>query len=64
MTTLLVLRTLKLQQTYNNSQTKWVCNSWDVLGRINEYDQTQSKPIDFNESEALKALGICWNREN
>ena len=41
--------------------TKWASNSKEVLSHIAKEDQAQSNTIDFNESEPLKALGICWN---
>ena len=41
--------------------TKWVSNSKGVLSHIAKENQTQSNTINFNESEPLKALGICWN---
>ena len=41
--------------------TKWASNSKEVLSHIAKEDQAQLNTIDFNESEPLKALGICWN---
>ena len=40
--------------------TKWASNSKYVLSHIEEQEQSQSSTIDFNASEPLKALGICW----
>ena len=41
--------------------TKWASNSKDVLSHIAEQEQAKSSTIDFNASERLKALGMCWN---
>ena len=44
--------------------TKWASNSKEVLSHIEEQEQSQSSTIDFNASEPLKALGICWDTLN
>ena len=44
--------------------TKWASNSKEVLSHIEEQEQCQSSTIDFNASEPLKALGICWDTLN
>ena len=41
--------------------TKWASNSKEVLSHIAEQEQAESSTVDFNASEPLKALGICWN---
>ena len=67
-TALVVLTTLKLQQSLDKMMarggfnlSKWASNSREVLSYITEQEQAESSTLDFNASEPLKALGICWN---
>lgn len=60
--------TVKLQQSLDKMMerggfnlTKWVSNSREVLGHIAEQEQAEASTVDFNASEPLKPLGICWN---
>ena len=41
--------------------TKWVSNSEIVCANIQEDERAPTSMIDFNQSESLKALGICWD---
>ena len=59
---------VKLQQSLDNMMTrggvnltKWASNSREVLSHIAEQEQAESSTLDFNASEPLKALGMCWN---
>ena len=63
--------TVELQQSLDKMMeqggfnlTKWASNSKYVLSHIEEQEQSQSSTIDFNASEPLKALGICWDTLN
>ena len=63
--------TVELQQSLDKMMeqggfnlTKWARNSKEVLSHIEEQEPSQSSTIDFNASEPLKALGICWNTLN
>ena len=60
--------TVKLQQSLEKMMerggfnlTKWASNSKEVLSHIAEQEQAESSTVDFNASQPLKALGICWN---
>ena len=60
--------TVKLQQSLDKMMerggfnlTKWASNSREVLSHIAEQEQAEASTPDFNASEPLKALGICWN---
>ena len=39
--------------------TKWASNSEFVCANIQEDARAPTSTIDFNQSESLKALGIC-----
>ena len=59
--------TLELQQSFNKMMerggfylTRWASNSKEILSHIVEQEQAESSTIDFNVSEPLKALGMCW----
>ena len=41
--------------------TKWASNSEFVCVNIQEDERAPTSTIDFNQSESLKALGICWD---
>ena len=41
--------------------TKWASNSEFVCANIQEDERAPTSTIDFNQSESLKALGICWD---
>ena len=63
--------TVELQQSLDKmveqggfNLTKWASNSKEVLSHIEEQEQSQSSTIDFNASEPLTALGICWDTLN
>ena len=63
--------TVELQQSLDKMMeqggfnlTKWASNSKEVLSHIEEQEQSQSSTIDFNASEPLKVLGICWDTLN
>ena len=63
-----VKATVKLQQSLDKMMerggfnlTKWATYSKEVLRHIAEQEQVESSTVDFNASEQLKALGICWN---
>ena len=60
--------TVKLQQSLDKMMerggfnlTKWASYSREVLSHIAEQEQAEASTLDFNASEPLKALGICWN---
>ena len=63
--------TVKLRQSLDKMMeqggfnlTKWASNSREVLTHIAEQEQAEASTLDFNASEPLKALGICWNTLN
>ena len=41
--------------------TKWTSDSEFVSLNIQEDERAPASMIDFNQSESLKALGICWD---
>ena len=41
--------------------TIWASNSEFVCANIQEDERAPTSTIDFNQSESLKALGICWD---
>ena len=60
--------TVKLQQSLDKMMkrgrfnlTKWTNDSREVLSHIAEQEKAESSTLDFNASEPLKALGMCWN---
>ena len=60
--------TVKLQQSLDKMMerggfnlTKWTSSSKEVLSHIDEQEQAESRTVDFNAIEPLKALGICWD---
>ena len=41
--------------------TKWASNSEFLSADIQEDERVPTSMIDFNQSESLKAFGICWD---
>ena len=41
--------------------SKWASNSEFICANIQEDERAPTSTIDLNQSESLKALGICWD---